>query len=99
MTKTIDFKYHLPNDVTLHATAEISPGYPPKKHGDDPYPGEPDTAEITECYIECEHGSLETFFPTDMFFRPYLSTKLQSIIEHMEITAIEKWMESQSNDR
>jgi len=89
--QSYDFEYHLPNDVTLHCTADIYPGTLPIIYGDNPDPGSADKAEITEALIEAENGQTVNFIPDGMYFRPYRSTKLELITDHMEQTAIDSW--------
>ena len=96
MKESFDFEYHLPNDVTLHCTADIYPGTPPIIHAlpENCDPGSADQAEIVEAQLEAENGTMVGFIPGDMFFRPWPSTELISITDHMEETALEQWRDA-----
>ena len=90
----IEFEYNLGN-VILNVNADITQGYPAQLYGapEDCYPGEDDTAEITDCVIK---ATGEQFEFDDLHIRRRAILKngfpvYDSVEELMEIEALEKW--------
>ena len=96
MSEYITFDYQLVDNV-LSIEAEITlgkAGYGPDLNGPG-VPPEPPTAEIESCYIVNPEDPTERikFIPDNIYIRSWTKSKHSDLIDSIEETALEKWMD------
>ena len=93
----IEFEYYMPNDVTLHVTAEMSPGEDPQLYGlpENCSPGSPPEAEIIKTELKETDGTMVEFDPDGFFIRQRLATSAIPMEDDIREKSFEAWETAQ----